>query len=62
MEYNHIFSARNNTDQTNLFNFGPGTYDPNNPGWFDSVDDQKAIKDGHSSAYGIYLNARPWTK
>jgi hypothetical protein len=37
------------TDQTELFNFGKGTYGP--PGMFDSIADQRAIMKGHESHY-----------
>jgi|GEM_PF-6752702 len=50
-QYNHIFNNRlRGNDATPVFNLGPGTYDPNNPGWFDASSDQQAIINGYNSS------------
>jgi RHS repeat-associated protein len=49
-QYNQIFNGRRGNDKTPLFNLGPGTYDPNNPGFFDATTDQQAIANGNASS------------
>jgi RHS repeat-associated protein len=53
-QYNHIFNNRfRGTDAAPIFDLGPGTYDPNNPGWFDSGSDQRAMANGYSSSPAV---------
>ncbi|HMI60217.1 MAG TPA: hypothetical protein VK518_04895 [Puia sp.] len=50
-QYNHIFNNRfRSHDAAPIFDLGPGTFDPNNPGWFDAETDQRAIFNGYSSS------------
>jgi hypothetical protein len=59
-QYNHIRYGRRGNDQTDLFNLGPGTY--GKAGWFDSAEDEQAIKDGHSSSPRVIRDAEAQLK
>jgi RHS repeat-associated protein len=53
-QYNHIFNNRfRGNDAAPIFNLGPGTYDSNNPGWFDAASDQRAISNGYNSSPAV---------